>query len=119
MSAETQLYSTLSGAAGVTALVGNRIYPDFIGQEIVRPAVVYQRTETENVITIHSNAIAASIATLDVWCMTKASRASADALADAVEGAFVASGFMPVNRAASFDAESETFVTVLTVRFWQ
>lgn len=123
MSAETQLYSTLTGAAGVTAIVGSgsaaRIYPDFIGQEIVCPAVVFHRVETENITTIHSNAIQASRVALEVWCMAISSRASADALADAVETAFAPSGFMPLNRRAEFDPETETFATVLTVSYWQ
>ena len=40
MSAETIIYSTLSGSAPVTALVSTRIYPDFLAQEIVLPAIV-------------------------------------------------------------------------------
>ena len=123
MSAETQLYSTLSNAAAVTAIVGSgsatRIYPDFIGQTIVCPAIVYRRAETENVRTIHSSAILASLVTLEIWCMATSARAGADALADAVETALASSTFAVVNRRAEFDADTETFVTVLTASYWQ
>jgi hypothetical protein len=119
MSAETQLYSTLSAAAGVTAIVSLRIYPDFIGQEIACPAIVQRRMETEYVTTIHTNAVQASRVTLEIWCMVLTARADAEALADAVESALATSQFTPVGRRPEFDNETETFATVLTVRIWQ
>jgi hypothetical protein len=47
MSAETELYAALSGAAGITALVGSRIYPDAIPEEVALPALVFSRQATE------------------------------------------------------------------------
>lgn len=36
------IYTRLSGFAGLSALVGNRIYPKNLPQDAVRPAIVYQ-----------------------------------------------------------------------------
>jgi len=41
MSVEDDLYTTLTGAAGVAALVGSKVYPGVIPQNTALPAVVY------------------------------------------------------------------------------
>ena len=41
MSAETVLYSTLTGASAVTAIVATRIYPDVVPLEVELPCVAY------------------------------------------------------------------------------
>lgn len=46
-SVEASLYSRLSGYAGLSALVGTRIYPDHMPQSPTYPAVVYERQVTE------------------------------------------------------------------------
>jgi hypothetical protein len=112
MSAETLAYSTLSAAAPVTALVGTRIYPDFVPQEKTLPALAIARAETEYINSIHSNVPLGSIATLGIWCMA-ATRAEAEALADVVVTAL--SAFTMLNRSPEFDADSEVLATVLTV----
>ena len=43
MSIEQGLYAHLSSHAGLTALVGDRIYPLVLPQKVALPAVVYQR----------------------------------------------------------------------------
>ena len=43
---EVGLYAKLSGDAGVSALVGTRIYPLLMPQEPTLPAIVYQRIST-------------------------------------------------------------------------
>lgn len=41
MSIETDLYSTLSGAAGVTALVSTRIYANLVPENATNPCIDY------------------------------------------------------------------------------
>lgn len=117
MSAETVLYATLSAAAGVTAIVNTRIYPDQVPQEAALPAIAFARAETEFVNTIHGDTVAKR-ATLEVWCMAPG-RAAAEALGDAVESAGRAAGFMPSGRRPEFDDEAETWAAVLTVDYWE
>jgi hypothetical protein len=119
MSAETSTYSTLSGAAGVTALVGTRIYPDVVPQEKALPAIAIARTETEFINTIHNAAPLGSFVELEIWCMAE-TRTGAEAVADAVKAAFIATtGFMLKNRRPEFDAEHQVYSTVLTVEFFE
>lgn len=40
---EHGIYNELKGAAGVLALVGTRIYPDVLPQDVTFPAIVYSR----------------------------------------------------------------------------
>lgn len=47
MSAESQLYTLLTGTAAVTALVSTRIYPDEAPPGVTMPFVVYQRISTD------------------------------------------------------------------------
>lgn len=121
MSSETTLYTTLTGAAAVTAIVGAgsaaRIYPDTIPQDAVLPAVAYARAETEYLTTVHSSVPAKERATLAVWCLA-ATRAGADALADAVLTAAAAAQFTPISRRADYDDENEIWVTELGVSHW-
>ena len=116
MSAETVLYSTLSGAAGVTALVSTRIYPDVAPQEGSLPAITFERTGTEYHNTIHGTVIA-TVAAMDVWCMG-ATRASAEAVCDAVATAVRVAGFLTTGRRAEFDPESDLWAAVLSIDHW-
>ena len=52
MSAEANLYSALTARAALTALVGNRIFPDVIPEDCALPAIVYQRASTSPVTTV-------------------------------------------------------------------
>ena len=55
MNAEKVVYSLLSGAAGVTALVSTRIYPSDLPQQIAVPAIVYRHIDTVDRPTIHGD----------------------------------------------------------------
>lgn len=116
MSAETVLYSTLSGASGVTALVSTRIYPDVAPQDGSLPAVTFERVATEYHNTIHGTVIA-TVAAMDVWCMG-ATRASAEAVCDAAATAVRAAGFLTTGRRAEFDPESDLWAAVLSIDHW-
>jgi hypothetical protein len=116
VSAETALYSALSGAAPVTAIVGSAIYPDIAPQEVSLPCIAFSRTDTQYINTIHGSA-AASIATLETWCMATG-RADAEALADAALSAAQAAGFTAIGRRTELDVESEVWATVLAVEYF-
>ena len=87
MSAETLLYSTLSGAAAVTAIVSTRIYPDVVPQDATLPCVAFNRIDTVYHTTIHSAVPVAETAILEITCMA-GTRVNADALADAQSRGF-------------------------------
>lgn len=118
MSAETQIYSTLTGAAGVTAIVALRIYPDFISQEIALPAIVSQRIDTEYDHTIH-NFIAVAIKVItESYCLA-ATRIGAEALADAVAVALPTGSFRVAARRTEFDPETMTHMAIITSEVWE
>lgn len=117
MSAETLIYGTLNASGGVTSLVSTRIYPDFLAQEIVLPAIVTQRAESEYVNTIHSGFAVATRITMDAWCLA-ATRIGAEILADAVELALPVGNFRIINRRPEFDPDTETFAAVVTSDIW-
>lgn len=116
MSAETTLNAALKAAPAVTALVGQRIYPDNVPQEQAPPYVAFTRSGTEYVGTIHGTVVG-SKASLEVWCMSS-SRKEAEAIADAIETAAAAAKFIPTGRRAEFDSEAEMWGAVLSVDFW-
>ena len=120
MSAETSLYSALSAAAPVTAIVGvgsaARIYPDVIPQDKAVPALAYARVETEPTYTIHSASPAITRTTLDIYALDD-DRAGAEALADAAAAALAGSAFVLRNRRFEYDPENDLYATVLTVEF--
>lgn len=47
MAIEDTIYSALSGDVTLTALVGERIYPEYLPEDCVFPAVVFSRVNTE------------------------------------------------------------------------
>lgn len=103
MSAESALYAALSGASGLTALVGTRIYPDVIPEDADLPAVVYQRAGTAPVITISGSVLADDVRfVIMAWGKT---RTSADAVADQVGQALAASGNPVVDRSTGYDPD--------------
>lgn len=113
MSAESAVFAALNGAAGVTALAGDRIYPDFLPQKKPLPAIVYARAETEYVTTIHSSIPVASDVTMETWCFAK-TRPAAEALGDAALLALGTAGIRPTGRRPEFDTDTETFSCVIT-----
>jgi hypothetical protein len=113
MSAETVLKATLDGAAGVTALVSTRIYPDARPQDDALPAIVYTRDGTEFVPTIHGT-IALTRAQLSVLAFG-ATRAAAEAVADAAQAAVLAANFLALNRGADYDVDTRTHIVTLGI----
>jgi len=52
MTIETTLFSTLSGAAGVSALVSSRIYPNVAPESVTFPYLVYSVISSERMHTL-------------------------------------------------------------------
>lgn len=116
MSLETQLYAALN-VAGVTALVGIRIYPDVVPLEKGLPAISYGRLSTDFYPVLDSS-IAAARGGFEVWCMGD-TRTAADALTDAVAAAIAAAKWIATGRRHEFDFDHKTYSTVFTVDVWE
>jgi hypothetical protein len=118
MSAETDLRALLAGTAGVTALVSTRIAADRIEQGVARPFVVYSRTASDPLVSI-DGAHLKTMATLEVSCWGD-TRASADAVADAVTTAVRGQLTQSVvGRNAAYDETLDAEGTVLIVNWWE
>lgn len=118
MSAETQAYARLTADAAVSAIVSQRVYPDFVPQEKTVPAIAITRVGTEPLMTIHSFVPCATQVTLEVWCLANG-RYAAEQLANVAQSALAGGEFALVNRVPEYDAESDIWATVLTVEFWE
>lgn len=84
---EETVYQALSTDSALTALVGARIYPEYLPEDCVYPAVVYGRTNTERLQTYCGTAGAAE-SLIEVLSIAKAlteSRAVAAAVRAAME----------------------------------
>lgn len=112
MSVETDFYSLLSAAAGVTALVGTRIYPDALPEECDYPAAVFARARTDEVRSVSGQVFGADV-DLQVGCWAE-TRAAADAVAVAIE-ALLTGTWVRTAREAVFDPQSGLYATNLTV----
>lgn len=119
MSAELELNVALSAYAPLTSIVDDRIYPDFLAQELELPAIVYQRAATNYELTIHSGVVLDRLVTIEVWCL-HSTRIGAEEVADEVEDAIAAAvnSFRPLDRRPEFDPETLTYSTVVTCSVW-
>lgn len=73
MSVESDIYSALTGYAGLSALVSTRVYPQVIPDGATLPAVAYQRVGTEPVQTLHGTVPAARARfSFSAWAATYA-----------------------------------------------
>lgn len=110
MAAEGTVFSLLSGAAPVSALVSDRIYPSVRPQDGSLPCIVFERTETEIIQTISSSFVMA-LATMQVRAIS-ATMAQADAISDAARTALAA--YTYTERASTYDPDADVFVSVTT-----
>lgn len=117
MSAEKLIFAVLSGAAGVTAIVSDRIYPDVLPQDKPLPAVVYARSGTEYLHTLGTPAVASS-ATIEIWCFGM-TRPDAEALGDAVLTALIAAKYYPSDRRPEYEDATQTYASVVVCNIWQ
>lgn len=114
MTAESQFYTLMSTAPGVTALVGTRIYPDALPEERALPAVVFVRQSTVPLVGIGGQRFGDDIE-LSVACWAE-TRLAADALASAVDAAIAGTVFSLSARDGGFDPETGLFASTLTLQ---
>ncbi len=112
MSAEVTIHAILAGTSDITALVSDRIYPIVVPDKGL-PAIAYLRTGTEYTNTIGNAAIAARV-TFELFCVSKLF-SEAELLADKVSTTSLAK----LNRISDYDADTETFVAIITIEAWE
>ena len=118
MSAETSLYSLLSGAAGVTALVSTRIYPDVLPVDAVYPSIAFSRANSEPTYSLGGVYYGTNVE-LSIGCWSD-SRTSADAVALAVRNAIPGSAFVHTDGPeAAYDPATHLFASTITVAFFE
>lgn len=85
---EAKLFTVLSNAAAITAIVGGRIYPQQLPQTPTYPAITYQRAggDRENHVRGYAN-LENAIIQIDAWAVTLA---GAIALGDVITTAMYA-----------------------------
>lgn len=117
MSPEATLNALLSGAAGLVALVGTRIYPDVLPEKTTYPAVIFAREKTERITSISGRSFGAEIVFhIAAWGGT---RSQVDAVGDQVEAAVDASSQMVLgDRSASYDPETDLFAAIIEVTLY-
>lgn len=107
MSAESAVKTALE-ASGVTALVSDRVYPDFIPQEADLPAIVYYRTDT-GFVTMIDGSVSIERAQIAIGCYAE-TRAAAESVANAAKTALLAAGILPQARKGEYDSETESHI---------
>lgn len=111
MTSKSDYYSRIN-VAGVTAVVGARIYPDVLPEKCVYPAIVYG-FKVKPIMSIGNVRLAEELEfQTSCWAET---RAKADEAADAVEAAISGSIFSLSGREDAYDPETGLFATTLTV----
>lgn len=117
MSAETQVYAALSGAAGVTALVSTRIYPDILPEITTYPAIVFSREKTTPIYTVSGQHVASDVG-VQVGCWGK-TRTEADSVAVAAISALALAGIAHQGLNAGYDPEADLFASVIEVEIFE
>lgn len=116
MSAETIVKSALN-VIGVTSKVGTNIYPGMLPEGKELPAVIFVRTGTEHVTTIHAGASLAQKATIEILAIAEKFK-DAEEIADAVDMAMITVIGTPIDRRQEIDTNSGAFLTILTYWVW-
>ena len=117
MTGEQQLYRILSADTTLAGLVDTRIYQDVIPQPDELPAVVYSRSGTEPVTTIHGDTPGAfAQLQAQVWAKT---RSAAEAVSAAVVAALLAEGETYTARGALYDEETKAHGIAIDVTLFE
>ena len=111
MTAEEKLYAALSGLAGLTALVGLRIYPDALPENTPLPAVVFVRAGTNPIYTIGGQLVAEDVRlAITGWAKT---RTEVEPVGDQIRLALEAAGYPIDDRSSGFDNEVGLFAVTI------
>lgn len=116
MSASTELRTLLLAAAGVTALVGQRVRVTRAEETDARPFVVITRVDGEHAIGLDGS-IGASKHVLQVECVAD-TRLQAEAISEAVQDACIADQRSVAGPVAADELPRGTEIDVLTVDWW-
>jgi len=111
MSAESTLYSILSTAAGVTALVSTRIYPDLVPEEKATPYIGYERVSGEQITTLSGDRLG-ELGGFTVACWAE-TRLDAEAVANSIITALTGSEFSLLARGSEVDEETGRLAATL------
>lgn len=117
MSAEADLLAMLEAHGPLTAIVGTEIHRDVMPESGAFPCVVFARSSTEPVATIHG-LVPAEFVTFQIHCNAETG-GTASALADEVEAALITGGEIPEGRAGGYDPDSGMHVYPLSVTLLQ
>jgi hypothetical protein len=116
MSAETTLYGILTGYSALTALVGNRIYPDVIAQGEALPALIYRKMGSDPYATLDGVVgITSYRFAVAAWAMKKD---DAENVCDKVVAALAASVIPIEARMGDFDTEVGLFGAIVEFDMW-
>ena len=113
---EQDLYTLLSNAAAVTALVGTRITPGVASPNTTVPYITYDSPSTVNANQIHTNVKVGANTRIQINCWAD-SPDVATQIADAVEAALT-TGYV-VFRYGDRDEETERFRSLLDWKVWK
>jgi len=113
---QQDLYTLLSNAAAVTALVGTRITPAIASPNTTVPYITYDAPSTVNSNAINTSVKVAANTRIQINCWSD-SPDEAMTLADAVEAALT-TGYV-VFRYGDRDEETERFRVLLDWKIWK
>jgi len=114
MSIETDLYSTLSGAAGVTALVSTRIYPGVVPESASKPCIEYSTVIGTRDATL-SGVGNPDHKMIQINCHAN-TYTSAKSVASAVYSALEGNGYQE-SEVDIYDSQTQTHTVALTWQF--
>lgn len=113
MSAESSLYAILSTAAGVTALVGARIYPDVVPDQQAVPYIGYERVASTPAATLDGHVLAERVdIVIACWANT---RVQASQIADAVRVALDLPDWRYAGAGTEVDVETGRLAATINV----
>lgn len=111
MPAEADIFAAIN-VAGVTSLIGSRIYTDVLPENCAYPAVVWVRSGTTPIDSISSIHFGDFVDFgISVWGKT---RKDVDAVADAIVTALYAAKHGITGREAGYDPDTGLMATTIT-----
>ena len=115
--AEQQVHDAMTASSAITAVVGTKIYPDQGAEASSIPLIVYERTATEVITTVHDGQPVASKVTMvvSIWAGT---RLTAEQVGDAVETS-VRAFARTTNRFSHLDEETQAYASVVELEVWE
>jgi hypothetical protein len=117
---EARLYAALtagSPTSAIVAIVGPNIWPTQEPKTYGLPAVIYQRTSTEYIDTIHGQAPIIKSAVFDVFCLA-ATYGDAENLGDLVEALQAVDALVrAIDRSSTLgDGEDAPYASIVTLQ---